>query len=57
MRDNETTNFNYIINNKENNNKINKINVELTYLENEEKIEKNMKSLLNVFLKVMNYQN
>ena len=37
MRNNETTNLNYIINNKENNNKI---NVELTYLENKEKIEK-----------------
>ena len=37
MRNNQTTNFNYIINNKENNNKI---NVELTYLENNQKIEK-----------------
>ena len=38
LRDNEIINLNYIINNKENNNS--KINVEINYLENEEKIEK-----------------
>ena len=38
LRDNEIINLNYIINNKENNNK--KINIEIDYLENEEKVEK-----------------
>ena len=38
LRDNEIINLNYIINSKENNNS--KINVEINYLENEEKIEK-----------------
>ena len=55
LRDNEIINLNYIINSKENNNS--KINVEINYLENEEKIEKNMKSFLTIYLKVKNYQN
>ena len=38
LRDNEIINLNYIINNKEKNN--NKINIEITYLENEEKVGK-----------------
>ena len=44
MRDNENINLNFIINNKENNNKI---NFEINYLENEEKIEKKYEIIPN----------
>ena len=43
LRDNEIINLNYIINNKENNNK--KINIEIDYLENEEKVEKKYETI------------